>query len=101
MSEQVDPVPAKDNESPSGLLLSVEPLREGTKLYATESAGSTDPSDDVMDSDDSKLSERDSDGNDPSPTDADGYTPDEEGAEPDHPPASEAPGGTGGRPRSE
>lgn len=35
MSEQVNPVPAEEREA-SGLLLSVEPLNEGTRLSATD-----------------------------------------------------------------
>ena len=34
MSEQINPVPAEERESASGLLLSVKPLHEDTKLYA-------------------------------------------------------------------
>jgi hypothetical protein len=75
MSEQVNPVPAEERESSSGLLLSVEPLEKSEKLYATDTvdggadgggAKSTDT--DLSDSEDSdgtdSTSGGDSDGTD-------------------------------------
>jgi hypothetical protein len=63
MSEQVNPVPAEENESSSGLLLSVEPLEKSTKLYATDTVdGGADS--DVTGADTDATDKSDTDGTD-------------------------------------
>src|SRR4051812_45439135 len=63
MSEQVNPVPAEERESSSGLLLSVEPLEKSAKLYATDTVdGGADG--DVTGSDTDLTDSGDSDGTD-------------------------------------
>jgi hypothetical protein len=78
MSEQVNPVPAEERESQSGLLLSVEPLEKGAKLYATDTVDGGADSDvtgadtdttDAGDADGTDLLS-DSDGTDAGDTDA-------------------------------
>ncbi|HKS29313.1 MAG TPA: hypothetical protein VJS44_15900 [Pyrinomonadaceae bacterium] len=63
MSEQVNPVPAEDRDASSGLLLSVEPLESGEKLYATDTTdGGADA--DVTGADTDTTDASDADGTD-------------------------------------
>jgi hypothetical protein len=63
MSEQVNPVPAEERETSSGLLLSVEPLEKSTKLYATDTVdGGADS--DVTGADTDTTDSSDADGTD-------------------------------------
>ncbi len=76
MSEQVNPVPAEEQEA-SGLLLSVEPLNEGAKLSATDTVdGGADAGGDT-DSTDSG----DADGTDAGDADGTDTTSDADGTD--------------------
>lgn len=68
MSEQVNPVPAEETESSSGLLLSVEPLENSHKLYATDTVDDGADSD-VTGADTDTTDKSDSDGTDSPDTD--------------------------------
>lgn len=68
MSEQVNPVPAEERESSSGLLLSVEPLEKSHKLYATDTTDDGADSD-VTGADTDATDKSDTDGTDSSDTD--------------------------------
>jgi hypothetical protein len=63
MSEQVNPVPAEERESSSGLLLSVEPLEKSATLHATDTVdGGADA--DVTGADTDTTDGSDADGTD-------------------------------------
>jgi hypothetical protein len=63
MSEQVNPVPAEERESSSGLLLSVEPLEKSATLHATDTVdGGADA--DVTGADADTADKSDTDGTD-------------------------------------
>ena len=77
MSEQVNPVPVEETDSSSGLLLSVEPLKESAKLHATDTVDggadsdvtgadtdTTDATDDTDASDSDGTDASDADGSD-------------------------------------
>jgi hypothetical protein len=63
MSEQVNPVPAEEQNSSSGLILSVEPLEKGATLHATDTVdGGADA--DVTGADADTADRSDTDGTD-------------------------------------
>ncbi len=63
MSEQVNPVSSEERDSSSGLLLSVEPLETGNKLYATDTTdGGADA--DITGADTDTTDRSDTDGTD-------------------------------------
>lgn len=78
MSEQVNPVPADEMESSSGLILSVEPVDKSASLYATDTVDGGADSDvtgadtDTTDSSDADGTDllSDSDGTDAADSDA-------------------------------
>ena len=76
MSEQVNPVPAEEPES-SGLLLSVEPLHEGSKLSATDTVdGGADAGGDT-----DAVDRGDTDGTDTGDADGTDTTSDADGSD--------------------